>query len=181
MGVSGLGMSQNEAGWRTQNAGRVLALATAMFERDILRVTQVGEFGWITRAYVALFRNLDLDGTRLTDLATRAGITKQSMQELVDKAEAFGVVERRPAPDDRRAKIVTFTPTGLRMLEQFRKGVEEAEQRLASVMGAAFLAEMKTRLADYVEAADEAVAGADQLGADPTATELPAVKRRRRS
>ena len=151
-------MAGDEAGWRKQNAGSVLSSATALFERDVLSVVQSGEFHWVTRVYLALFRHIDLDGTRLTELALRASVTKQSMQELVDKAEAFGVVERRPAPGDGRAKMVAFTPAGLRMLERFRAGVAEAERRLAGAVGPEFLAQVRVRLTDYAAGGEAGVA-----------------------
>ena len=113
-------MSDLEASWRVENIGRALSFASAVFERDVLFTVRQGEFAWVTPVQLALFRNLDLDGTPLTELAARARITKQSMQELVDKAERFGVVVRRPDPHDRRVKIVAFTQAGLLMLERFR-------------------------------------------------------------
>ena len=125
-----------------------------MFERAVLRTIRDGEFGWVGQVHLALFRNLDLDGTHLTELASRARMTKQSMQELVDKAEAFGVVERRSAPHDRRIKIVAFTPSGLRMLEQFRRGVAEAERHMAEALGGNVIAELKAHLHAYVEAVE---------------------------
>ena len=64
----------------------------------------------IGEAMLSLVRNLDLAGSRLTDLAARAHITKQSMRELVDRGEALGIVERAPDDDDKRAKLVRFTP-----------------------------------------------------------------------
>ena len=150
--------TSRNAAWRKQNAGSVLSSATALFERDVLSVVQAGEFCWVTRVQLALFRNLDLEGTRLTELAGRAGVTKQSMGELVDRAEAFGVVERRPAPGDGRAKIVAFTPAGLRMLDRFREGVAEAERRLAAAIGREVLAQLKACLAAYAATADEPTA-----------------------
>lgn len=147
-------MTRTNAAWRTQNVGSVLSRASLLFERDVLRVVKVGEFSWVTQVQLALFRNLDLGGTRLTDLAARARMTKQSMHELVDKAEAFGVVQRRAARDDRRAKIVEFTSAGLRMLGRFREGVAEAESRLATLIGDECLAEIKEQLANYSAAED---------------------------
>jgi len=52
------------------------------------------------------------DGRRLTDLASSAGITAQSMSELVDDLERRGYVERRPDPTDRRAKRIHLTDKG---------------------------------------------------------------------
>jgi DNA-binding MarR family transcriptional regulator len=51
-------------------------------------------------------------GTRITELAERAQMTKQSMGDLVADMEALGVVERIPDPTDRRAKIVRYTARG---------------------------------------------------------------------
>ncbi len=143
--------SKKDAAWRTQNVGTALSSASAIFERAVLRTIHDGEFSWLSQVQLALFRNLDLHGTHLTELAARARMTKQSMQELVDKAETFGVVERRPSPCDRRIKIVAFTPAGLRMLEQFRKGVAEAEQHMAASLGDEFIVELKARLSAYTD------------------------------
>ena len=49
---------------------------------------------------------------RLVDLATQAGMTPQSMGELVDDLEARGYVERRPDPADRCAKRIHLTHKG---------------------------------------------------------------------
>jgi len=107
-------------------------------------------------------QNLDLQGTRLTIIAARAGMTKQSMLELVDKAEALGFVERRADPDDRRAKVVAFTPMGLALLELVREGVAAAEQRMAAVMGIAFVDEMRQLLnASLTAPGDDALRMAD--------------------
>ena len=157
--------SKKDGAWRTQNVGAALSSASAVFERAVLRTIREGEFGWLSQVQLALFRNLDLNGTHLTELASRARMTKQSMQELVDKAEAFGVVERRPSLQDRRIKIVAFTPDGLRMLDQFRRGVAESEKRMAEVLGDAFLADLKTRLQVYVQAIEPAVPVRTDTGA----------------
>ena len=152
-------MSDLEASWRVENIGRALSFASTVFERDVLRTVQQGEFAWVTPVQLALFRNLDLDGTPLTELAARARITKQSMQELVDKAEHFGVVVRRPDPHDRRVKIVAFTQAGLLMLERFRAGVAEAERRMAEALGGDVMRDLKTGLQAYVKADDMSGSG----------------------
>ncbi len=148
-----LRMSRDNAAWRLQSVGRVLISSTGQFTRDVLRAA--GGNGAVTEAHLALFRNLDLGGTRLTEVAARARMTKQAMLELVDKCEARGLVERLPDPGDGRAKIVAFTPAGLQVLDGLRVGVEAAERRMAAVTGHAFVASMKAKLAAYVQGADE--------------------------
>lgn len=59
------------------------------------------------------------EGTRLTELADKAGITKQAMSELVIDLERLGYIERTPDPRDRRAKLIGFTEKG-------RAAVQEA-------------------------------------------------------
>lgn len=59
-------------------------------------------------AHTALFPHIDLDGTRLTELARRLGISKQAVGQLVDELEAMGGLERVPDPVDGRAKLVRF-------------------------------------------------------------------------
>ena len=149
-------MRSQDAAWRTRNLGRLLFSATDLFVREKLCTVHAGGFGAVTEVQMALVQNLDRHGTRLTTIAARARMTKQSMLELVDKAEALGFVGRRADPDDRRAKIVAFTPTGLEMLDRVREGVAAAERRMEAVMGAAFVAEMKRQLSAYVAAADPA-------------------------
>lgn len=146
-------MAVEDGAWRTGNVGRLLFSSKDRFIRDKLRAVHAAGFDLVTEVHMALVQNLDLDGTRLTVMAMRARITKQSMQELVDKVQSLGLVERRPDPDDRRAKVVAFTPAGLAMMERLRQGVAAAERRLAGVGGAAFVADMKCQLLAYVSAA----------------------------
>jgi DNA-binding MarR family transcriptional regulator len=59
-----------------------------------------------------VFRFVREDGMRLTELATLAGITKQSAGELVDDLVGLDYVERIPDPADRRAKLICLTERG---------------------------------------------------------------------
>jgi DNA-binding MarR family transcriptional regulator len=59
-----------------------------------------------------VFQHIAPEGSRLTDLAERAQITKQSMGYLVDYLEQRGYLERRPDPTDRRAALVCLTDRG---------------------------------------------------------------------
>ncbi len=150
--LNDLKMSEGNAAWRTRNVGRPLNSASHLFARDVLRIVHENGFEAVTEAQLALFRNLDLAGTRLTEIATRARMTKPAMVELVDKAERLGLVGRRDDPDDQRAKVVGFTPSGLRLLESARLGVVEGERCMALITGDAFIAEMKTQLGIYIRA-----------------------------
>ena len=138
-----------DVGWRTHNLGALLFAATDRSVQEKLRVMHASGFGAITDAQLALFHHLDRDGAGLTTIAARAGLTKQAMIELVDRAEALGLVERRPDPTDKRAKIVHPTAKGLHLLDALQSSITVAEAHVAAIVGSDFLAEMKQRLGLY--------------------------------
>lgn len=67
-------------------------------------------------AHHPVFENIDPAGTRLTVLAERAGMTHQSMSELISSMADIGYLERVPDPADGRAKLVRLTPYGRKMV-----------------------------------------------------------------
>lgn len=75
------------------------------------------------------------DGLRLTDLASRAGITVQSMGELVDDLEVKGYLERRPDPDDRRAKRIHLTDRGRKNARVAKRATADVEDYLSELLG----------------------------------------------
>lgn len=121
--------------WRHANVGRLLNNAVRRFEARVLEL--MGESGHAqTRiAHINLTRNLDVDGTRLTELARRASMSKQAMAELVDQCEALGLVGRTIDLTDRRARIVAFTLAGLAWLDAFRCAVDIAEHEMRRELG----------------------------------------------
>src|SRR6478609_4781033 len=74
-----------------------------------------------------VFQFLDDEGTRVSVLAQRAQVTKQSMAELVAHLERHGYVERVPDPGDRRAKLVRATARGRELYAVAREVVAEIE------------------------------------------------------
>lgn len=86
------------------------------------------------------------DGLRLNDLATRAGITPQSMGQFVDELEDLGYVERRPDPDDRRAKRIHLTRKGKKSNQLEWKVVGEVESALEELLGKKRLADLRSSL-----------------------------------
>ena len=91
----------------------------------------------IGAAHIHITRHLALGGSRLTELAARAGMTKQAMGDLVAQCEAWGLVMRAPDPHDARARQVRFTPTGLAWLQAFRDAVAQAETEFRTEVGEA--------------------------------------------
>jgi DNA-binding MarR family transcriptional regulator len=127
--------SKSGTAWRHANIGRLLNNAVRRFEARVLVLMSEKGHAETRISHVSLTRNLDIDGTRLTELARRAGMSKQAMGELVDQCAALGLVDRVDDPDDRRARLVVFTAAGLAWLEAFRTAVDLAEAEMRTELG----------------------------------------------
>ena len=104
-----------------------------------------------------VFAFLDDDGTRVSELAARAQITKQSMAELVAHLERHGYVERVPDPADGRAKLVRATARGRAVYAVARDVIAEIERERAAELGAAKMRQLRQLLQEL----NERLAGQD--------------------
>ncbi|MGJ4972489.1 MULTISPECIES: MarR family winged helix-turn-helix transcriptional regulator [unclassified Bradyrhizobium] len=135
--------------WRHANVGRLLNNAVRRFESRVLQLMAEGGHGGTRIAHVSLTRNLDVEGTRLTELARRASMSKQAMGELVDQCVELGLVSREADPSDRRARLVRFTPAGLKWLEAFGDAVDVAEAEMRKEIGKAVMDAILQGLSAY--------------------------------
>jgi DNA-binding MarR family transcriptional regulator len=121
--------------WRHQNSGRILHSALTRFEARVFEILAENGHSEARYTHLNLTRNLDRAGTRTTELARRAGVTKQAMGEIVEQCEKLGLVERVPDKSDARAKTVRFTKLGLAWLEAFRVALGRAEDEMREELG----------------------------------------------
>ncbi|MFS8977876.1 winged helix DNA-binding protein [Cupriavidus necator] len=135
--------------WRHNNIGRLLNMAVQRFEKRVLQVMAEAGYGEFTLSQMSITRNLDAGGTRATEIARRADITKQSAGELIGQLEEIGLIERIPDPDDKRARIVQFTSAGLAWLEAFEIAIKQAEHEMREELGAATFKLLKQGLAQF--------------------------------
>jgi DNA-binding MarR family transcriptional regulator len=98
------------------------------------RLREIG-FAEIRPAHGCVFGNIDHEGSRLTELADRSGITKQSVGEAVGDLERLGFVERVPDPGDGRAKIIRLTPHGAEAMAAAQEIFDDIEGRLSQELG----------------------------------------------
>jgi DNA-binding MarR family transcriptional regulator len=92
---------------------RLLGVALDQFSTEhFQRVAEAG-YADIRPGHGCVFGGIDPEnGSRLTDLADRAMMTKQTVGDVVSDLEQRGYVERVPDPDDGRAKIIRLTAKG---------------------------------------------------------------------
>jgi DNA-binding MarR family transcriptional regulator len=138
-----------DTAWRRQNIGRHLNQAVRRFEKRVIEIVEESGYPDMRVSFLNLTRNLDVEGTRITELAQRAGITKQSMSELVAQCVKAGLVTQRPYENDGRARLIVFTRKGLALLEAFRGALIVAEREMRKEIGANAFKLINTALANY--------------------------------
>ncbi|WP_029527043.1 MarR family winged helix-turn-helix transcriptional regulator [Polaromonas glacialis] len=132
--------------WRLTHLGRLMGEALRRFDARVLQLmagsidvplalSNLAARDQVGAAHIHITRHLAVGGSRLTDLALSAGMSKQAMGDLVDQCEAWGIVRREADPHDRRARRVVFTESGLAWLEAFRCAVAQAEDEFRQAVG----------------------------------------------
>ena len=131
---------------KAASVGQLLFKASRLFEERALARIATGTELTLRRSHTALFPHIDLEGTRLTDLATRVGVSKQAAGQLVDELVELGVLERDPDPADGRAKLISFTREHGRDLFSGLALLGEVEEELAEALGAQRWGELRRGL-----------------------------------
>lgn len=107
--------------------GLAADLAASMAERG---------YGGVRAGHGAVLRHVDRrSGSRLGELAARAGISKQSMMQVVDDLESRGYVARVADPADARARLVRLTAEGRRCATEYGRAVRGLETRARRRLG----------------------------------------------
>jgi DNA-binding MarR family transcriptional regulator len=96
--------------------------------------------------YHEVFMLTRAEGSRITELAELAQVTRQAMSELVAELERRGYVERSPDPTDRRAVLVRRTARGWQVNVIARQVVEELQREWAERVGEREYADMLAAL-----------------------------------
>ncbi|HET8568966.1 MAG TPA: MarR family transcriptional regulator [Candidatus Limnocylindria bacterium] len=132
--------------------GQLLGRLQRHFRLALYRRAREAGYTDVREAHLQVFGTIDWTGTRLTDLAARANMTRASMAELVDELERNGYVERRPDPEDGRAKRVCLTRRGRKLMTRALRAVEEIERVYASAIGTERFERMCRSLQTVLEA-----------------------------
>lgn len=137
---------------RPQPMIRLLETAFDAFAEELQRRVADTSYSDIRITHGCVFGNIDPDGTRLTELAERARMTKQSVGEVTSDLEQRGYVERVPDPSDGRAKIIRLTERGRTAQALGFDLIEDIEREWADRFGV-------DRVAMLREALEEITAG----------------------
>ena len=152
-------MSVDPIPTRRPIAGLLNEVKVAAVRKLFERLRSEG-FEHVREGHGCVFGFIDIDqGSRLTDMADRAGLTKQAVGEAVAELETLGYVERVPDPTDKRAKIVKLTPSGLEACLTGRRIFSEIEREWAEEFGEELVASMR-EAAERIAASERGPAAA---------------------
>ncbi len=133
--------------FRRAHIGRALARVYWAFEAEFeRRIRPLGFEDYRASDVQVIARLPQGTGARITDLAKRAGVTKQAIGKVVRSLEERGYVERQEDEVDARAQRIVLTRRGFAFLAAARGVIEELEGEWADVLGERGFAQLKRTL-----------------------------------
>jgi DNA-binding MarR family transcriptional regulator len=136
------------------NLGILLFVAYRALEQRAHDAVIAAGIADITLAQARIAARIGPHGTRVSDLAEQARVTRQSAGFLVDQLESAGYVERVPDPTDRRARLVRLTARADRVVKTANAEVERVLAEWSDHVGADRLQRMHETLQDLREITD---------------------------
>ena len=103
-------------------------------------------FEGVRPAHGFAFARLAPDGATVTELAAHLGVTKQAASQLVDEVVRKGYVERRPHPDDARARLLVLTERGWACTRAAEEAAAEAVRPWVELLGEGEVRALRDRL-----------------------------------
>lgn len=92
-------------------------------------------FEGLRPAHGFAFARLAPGGATVTDLAAHLGVTKQAASQLVEEIVRKGYAERRPHPEDARARLVVLTERGRACTRAAEEAAAEVVRPWAELLG----------------------------------------------
>ena len=119
----------------TDNFGNLLRDPTLAGQEIVADEMARRGFAELRPALLAVAQHISPQGTRVTELAARAWLTKATVVHAVDELERLGYVRREPDPADGRAKLVVPTERAQAAERAAREVIAEMRMTWAALMG----------------------------------------------
>jgi DNA-binding MarR family transcriptional regulator len=136
------------------NTGLLLFIPYRALESRVYDAMVAAGYDDITIAQSRIFQRIGADGSRPTELAESARVTKQTAGFLVDQLERAGYVERVPDPSDARARLVRITARGRAAGRHAAVVVAEIEAEWTAHLGVRRMQQLRSALASLREITD---------------------------
>ena len=157
-------MERFEAAKRA-SVGQLLFRCARLFNEQALAVIRerAGQPS-LRSAHTTLLPHIEFGGTRLTDLASKLGISKQAVGQLVGELVEMEVLERIPDPSDGRAKLIRFSSKGRAGLFDGLSVLMGLDESLKEAIGAEHMASLRASLRVLMDELDRRESGRDPAG-----------------
>jgi DNA-binding MarR family transcriptional regulator len=120
---------------RQDNIGRLMLRAYRLYiERSLEKLERYGHLR-LTISHASILAYIDPEGTHISVLAERLGVTKQAMGQFVAELERRNYVVREIDPTDRRAILVRFTERGAQFIKDAYAVKLEMEAEYSAALG----------------------------------------------
>ena len=129
-------MSEQKIPYESLMIGATVNILAQHINRRVAQAVREHGFTDFRASFHPVFQWCGPQGSRLTELAEWAGVTKPSMSEIVDILVRLGYVERTPDPSDRRAMLIRRTERGWEVNRIARQVVEAVQADWSQVIGA---------------------------------------------
>ena len=136
------------------NLGLLCYFPHRAMEARVFAALAAAGFDDVTVAQGRVFQRIGPQGTRLTDLAEQARVTKQTAGFLVDQLERTGYVQRVPDPADGRARLVVIAARGRAAVAVARVVEGEVEAEWEAHLGPGVAAQLRSALERLREITD---------------------------
>lgn len=120
---------------RARNLRQLLLRASRIVNRQVVQGLHARGYTDLSATHTTLLSNMDLAGSTVTDVAERAGITKQAMGRLAAQLESAGYIRITGDPADGRVKLLRLTDKGERLMFESFGVMSGLEKRYAALMG----------------------------------------------
>jgi DNA-binding MarR family transcriptional regulator len=138
--------------------GQLLVNLLRLFRGELARRGAALEGAQLIRpAHLQVFGSIKADGSRLSELASAAGLSLSAMAELVDDLERFGYLTRQPDPADGRAKLIRLTDQGWKAITAGRKIIEHIENDWKTAIGQERYETLRATMQDLLDELDPRV------------------------
>ena len=117
------------------NIGLLCFIVQRAMEDRVLADIAAAGFDDVTIAQARVLARVSSKGTRITELAERARVSKQTVTFMVDQLERAGYVRRVPDPSDARARLVVFADRGLAAQQVARRAEAVVQEEWTRHLG----------------------------------------------
>ncbi|MFM9370509.1 MarR family winged helix-turn-helix transcriptional regulator [Streptomyces sp. Da 82-17] len=125
---------------------QLLGEARRWFEEALLDALARAGAEPVSPTQAAVFAALDEDGTTVSELARRMGVTRQTTHQAVHGLITLGLLEQSPDPASARRRLIRRTPSGERAHEQAVRTLARLEEVLAERIGPDQVAALRAAL-----------------------------------